>query len=134
MPLPSYFDAPLTLFILLTGLMVVYIHAMYWTGLAIGGQGALMDVLALVVWFQILRAAAQFAVIVLTLAIPSLGMILSLVIAIWGLWIFLNFIAAAMRLPSVGHGFLVLIIAAVGMVFGLGILLSMIGLGAQGVL
>jgi hypothetical protein len=133
MVLPSYFDAPLALFVLLTGLMVVYIHAMYWTGLAIGGQGALMDVLALVVWFQVLRAVAQLAVIVLTLAIPGLGTLLSLVVAIWGLWIFLNFIAAAMNLPSVGHGLLVLVLSAVGLVLGLAVLLSIIGLSAQGV-
>jgi hypothetical protein len=134
MPLPSYFDAPLTLFVLLTGLMVVYIHAMYWAGLAIGGKGTLMDVLALVVWFQVLRAGAQLAVIVMTLALPSLGMLLSLVVAVWGLWIFLNFIATAMHLPSAGHGLAVLIIAAVGLVLGLGILLSVIGLVAQGVM
>lgn len=133
MPLPSYFDSPLTLFVLLTGLMVIYIHAMYWAGLMIGGQGKLMDVLALVVWFQVLRAMAQLAVIVVSLAIPALGMMLSLVIAVWALWVFLNFIAVAMHLPSAGHAFLVLIISAAGLVLGLGVLLTMIGLSAQGV-
>lgn len=130
--LPSYFDAPLTLFMLLTGVLVVYIHALYWTGLAIGGQGALMDVLALFVWFNILRAVAQSAVVVLTLAIPSMGLLLSVVVAVWGLWIILNFIAAALNLPTVGHGLAVMIIAALGAIVGLGILLSMIGLGGQG--
>lgn len=132
MPLPGYFDAPLALFVLLTGLIVVYIHAMYWAGLAIGGKGSLMDVLALVVWFQALRAAAQVAVIVLSLAIPAFGMLLSLVVAVWGLWIFLNFIAVAMNLPTLWHGFAVLVLAAVGLILGLGILLGMIGFGAQG--
>lgn len=133
MPLPSYFEAPVVLFLLLTGLMVVYIHAMYWAGLAIGGQGALLDLVALVVWFQVLRAVAQLAVIVLSLVAPYVGLLLSLMVAVWGLWIFLNFIAAAMRLPSAGHGLMVLVISAVGLVLGLAILLSLIGFGAQGV-
>lgn len=132
LPLPSYFDAPLTLFMLLTGVLVVYIHALYWTGLALGGQGALMDVLALFVWFNILRAVAQSAVVVLTLAIPAMGLLLSLVVAVWGLWIILNFIAAALNLPSAFHGLAVMVIAAIGAILGLGIILSLIGLGGQG--
>ncbi len=46
---PGYFNQPMVLFLLNGGLMVVYIHAMYWGGLAIGGQGQLLDVLAVVV-------------------------------------------------------------------------------------
>ena len=135
MPLPGYFDSPLSLFVLLTGMMVVYVHAMYWVGSAIlGGQGALMDVLALVVWFQVLRAVAQLGIIVLTLAIPAMGMMLSLVVAGWGFWIFLNFIKVAMQLSYIGHALLVLIVAAIGLVIGLGILLVVVGLFAQGVL
>lgn len=129
MPLPGYFDAPLALFVLIAGLMVVYIHGMYWSGLAMGGKGTLMDVLALVVWFQALRAAAQVAVIVLTLAIPAFGMLLSLVVAGWGLWIFLNFLATALKLPTLWHSFGVLLLAAVGMLLGLGLLLGLVGIG-----
>ncbi|MGJ5619209.1 Yip1 family protein [Sulfitobacter sp. MF3-043] len=134
MPLPSYFNSPLVLYVLLAGTMVVYVHAIYWAGLAIGGQGSLGDVLALVVWLQVLRAVAQIGVLVLTVIVPSLALILSLAIAVWGLWILLNFITAALSLPTIGHAAAVLIIGAVGLVLGLGIMLSLIGLAAQGVL
>jgi hypothetical protein len=134
MPLPGYFDKPLTLFVLIAGLMVVYIHAMYWVGLAVGGKGALMDVLAVVVWFQVLRAIAQAAVVLLSLAIPPLGAILSLVVAGWGIWIFLSFLAEALNLRSLWHGVAVVCVAFIGIVMGMAVLIAMIGGAAQGVL
>ncbi|MGJ8626452.1 MAG: YIP1 family protein [Sulfitobacter sp.] len=134
MPMPSYFNAPLALYVLLAGLLVVYVHAIYWAGLAIGGQGALADVLALVVWLQILRALAQVGVLVLTILVPQLALLLSLIIAFWGLWILLSFISTSLNLPSLGHAIAVLIIGAVGLVVGLGFLLTLINLAAQGVL
>lgn len=133
MPIPGYFSSPLTLFVLLAGLLVVYVHAMYWSGLSIGGQGALNDILALVIWFQVLRAMAQIALLVLGLALPGLGSLFSIVVAVWGFWIFLNFITAAMHLPSVGHAIIVIVIAAVGLILGMGVLVALIGLVAQGV-
>ena len=134
MPLPGYFDKPLTLFVLIAGLMVVYIHAMYWAGLAVGGKGNLMDVLAVVVWFQVLRAMAQAAIVLMSLAIPPLGTVLSLVVAAWGLWIFLSFLAVALNLKSLWHGVAVLVVAFVGIVLGMAVLIAMIGGAAQGVL
>ncbi len=131
--LPSYFDAPLAMFVLLAGTSVVYIHAIYWTGVAIGGKGSLLDVLALVVWLLVLRVAAQLAVVILTLAAPMLALLLSLVVSVWGFWIMLNFIAEALHLTTLFHAFAVLVIGAIGLVLGLGFLLTLIGLSAQGV-
>ncbi len=132
MPLPSYFRTPLVLYVLLAGILVIYVHTIYWAGLAIGGQGALADVLALVVWLQVLRALSQVGVLVLTLLVPQIAVLLSLVIAGWGLWILLNFISTALNLPSIGHAIVVLIIGVLGLVVGLGTLLTLIGLASQG--
>lgn len=134
MPLPGYFNSPLALFILIAGLTVVYVHTMYWSGLAIGGKGSLLDVLSVVVWFQVLRALAQIAVIILSVLMPAFGALLSLVIAVWGLWIFLNFLTSALNLNSPWHALAVLILAFLGLVVGLGILLSLLGGMAQGLL
>lgn len=133
LPLPGYFEKPLTLFVLIAGLMVVYIHAMYWAGLVVGGKGGLMDVLAVVVWFQVLRAMAQAAVVLLSLAIPPLGGLLSLVVAVWGLWIFLSFLAEALNLRSLWHAVAALCVASVGLVLGLAVLIAIIGGAALGV-
>lgn len=133
LPLPGYFEKPLTLFVLIAGLMVVYIHAMYWAGLVVGGKGGLMDVLAVVVWFQVLRAMAQAAVVLVSLAIPPLGGLLSLVVAVWGLWIFLSFLAEALNLRSLWHAVAALCVASVGLVLGLAVLIAIIGGAALGV-
>jgi hypothetical protein len=131
--LPGYFSSPLALFFLLTGLLVIYVHALYWAGRAVGGKGDLGDLLALMVWLQALRAGAQMLVLVAALAIPPLAALLSLVIAIWGFWILLNFITAAMRLPTVFHAVATLIVSGIGVVLGVGLVLFFIGVVAQGV-
>jgi hypothetical protein len=89
--------------------------------------------LAIVVWFQILRALAQVAVLVVSLALPPVGALFSLVVAVWGLWIFLNFLATALNLKSAWHSIAVLLLSFIGLVVGLGILLGLIGGFAQGV-
>jgi hypothetical protein len=134
MPLPDYFPAPLAFFVLLAGTSVLYVHAVYWTGMALGGKGRLADVLALVVWLLALRAAAQFAIVVLTLLLPVLALLVSLVVAVWGFWIMLNFIAEALALTTLGHAIAVLILGALALIVGLGLLMSVIGLSTQGVL
>ena len=130
--IPSYFQAPLTLFVLMAGMMVVYVHTLFWAGLMIKGQGRLDDLLALVVWLLALRTAAQLAVVLVSLLVPPLGILALMLVSLWGLWILLNFIATALNLPSAAHGLVVLVIGLVGLVLGLGILLTLIGIGPQG--
>lgn len=130
--IPSYFHAPLTLFVLMAGVMVIYVHALFWAGLAIKGQGRLDDLLAVVVWLQALRTAAQLGIVLVSLLVPALGMLVMVAFAIWGLWILLNFIATTLNLPSPAHGLVVLVIGLAGLVLGLSILLALIGVGAQG--
>ena len=133
MVLPINISSPLAMFVVLAGTMVVYVHLLYWTGSALGGNGTLNDVLSVVIWFQYLRILAQVTIVVVSLALPALGLMLSLVIAGWGLWIFLNFLKIALKLGGLGHAFMVLVVSAVGLVLGLGVLMSLIGIGAQGV-
>lgn len=132
--LPSFASKPLVLFVIVAGGLVVYVHALHWVARALGGSGDLWDMLSVMVWLQILRAVAQLALLMITLALPALGVLLTLVVGIWGLWIMFHFIAAAGRLPTAGHGIAVVVIAAIGLVLGLSIFLSLIGLSAQGVM
>ena len=60
--------------------------------------------------------------------------LLSLAVAIWGFWIFLNFLATALHLNSPWHAIAVLVVAFVGLVLGLGILMAVLGGLAQGVM
>ncbi len=130
--LPGYFNSPLALFLLLAGVLVIYVNALFWVGRAMGGTGDLGDLLAMIIWLQALRAAAQFGIVVVTLLMPPLGLLASLVVAVWGLWIFLNFVMVALHLPTALHALGVVIAAAVALVLGLGVFLTLIGLVAQG--
>ena len=133
MELPGYFSMPLMLFVLLAGLIVLYVHALCWVGRALGGEGRVDTLLAAVVWLQGLRLCAQAGVLLLTLAVPPLGLLASFVVTFWGLWILLNFVAELLNLSGLLQAAGVLLGAAIGVLFGPGFLLTLIGLTAQGV-
>ncbi len=131
--LPALFRNPVMFFLLVTGVLVLTVHAFYWTGRALGGQGDLGELLVLIVWLQGLRAIAQAVMFVLLLFSPVLGQLFSLAVGVLGLWITVNFITQALRLPGLLHGVGVLVLSAVGIIFGLVILAGLIGLSAMGV-
>lgn len=131
--LPALFRNPVMFFALVTGVLVMTVHGFYWTGRALGGQGDLGELLALMVWLQGLRAIAQAVLFVLIIIAPVIGQLFSLIVGLLGLWITVNFITEALRLPGLMYGVGVIILAAVGIVFGLMILIGMIGLGTLGV-
>lgn len=131
--LPPLFRNPVLFFVLVAGVLVLMVHVFYWTGRALGGRGELGELLALMVWLQGLRAVAQAIMFVLLLVSPVIGQLFSLVVGILGVWITVNFVTEALRLPSLLHAVGVIVLAAVGIVFGLAILVGLIGLGALGV-
>lgn len=131
--LPAFFANPLSMFVLLAGVLVVTAHGLFWTGRAIGGEGDLGDVLALIVFLQALRILAQLVIFVLAFISPTISVLASLAAGIIGLWILVNFIAAAFRFPGLGKAFGTLFIAMAMIVLGLSLLLSIVGIAAQGV-
>jgi hypothetical protein len=64
---------------------------------------------------------------------PGLSLMLSLATGIIGVWILVNFIAAAHRFSSMGRAIGTLLIAMAAIVLGLSFLLSIVGIAAQGV-
>ena len=130
--LPAFFDSPLAMFVILTGVLVLTVHAIYWTGQALGGQGDLGDLLALLVWLQGLRVGVQFIVTLLLFAAPTLSLVVSLVAGVWALWISLHFIAVTFGFASLGKAAGVLLVATIGLILGLGMLMSLIGLSIMG--
>ncbi len=131
--LPQFLTNPLIFFVIVSGVLVMSVHAFYWMGRFAGGTGDLGDLLALMIWLQALRAVAQFVLLILTLLSPVLAQLFSLVVGALGLWITVNFITQALHLRSLLHGLGVLVVAAVGLVFGLLLLGGLIGLAALGV-
>jgi hypothetical protein len=133
-PLPVGMEQPFIVYLLLTGMMVLYVNALQWAGCMIGGEGRLDDVLAVIIWFQALRAAAQFLLLLCGLFLPFLSNLLALVVIAWGLWILMSFVKTASRLPSIGHAIGALLLAGVILIIGLGALTGILGGLLQGVI
>lgn len=131
-PLPEPFAIPAVYFFFVAGGLVLIVLTIFWAGRAFGGQGRMEDVMVVVAWLQFLRVLVQAAALVLLLTIPVLSMILVLAAAFVGIWILVHFVDQAHQFNSVGKAAGVLIAAFVGMVVGVSILLSLIGVSALG--
>jgi hypothetical protein len=131
-PMLALLDRPLVLFVLIAGGLVVTVHALFWAGRAMGGSGTLDHMLALLTWLQALRAAAQVVILVLSLGAPLLGGLVALVVVVVAFWLLLHFISAALHLASLFRAFGILIAVMAGLLFGLMLLVTMMGLTAGG--
>ena len=131
-PIPGLFDVPAVYFFFVGGGLVLTILTLFWVGRAFGGEGSMEDIMVVVVWLQFMRVLVQATALVLLLTIPMLSILLILVAALVGIWILVHFVDQAHRFGSLGKSAGVLIAAFVGMVVGVSILLSMIGVSAVG--
>ena len=98
--LPTLLRNPVLFFAIFAGILVLSVHAFYWTGLAIGGKGDLGDVLALLVWLQVLRLVAQGVLFFLVVVSPWLTEILAMGVSVFALWITVNFLTEALNAPA----------------------------------
>ena len=130
---PGLFYNPLPLFVMQTGVLVVFVHALYWTGKSMGGTGELGDILTVTIWFSAMSAAIRVITLVLMLAVPVAAQLFSIIAAIWSIWVLLHFIHVGLRLPGFGHAIATLIVGSISMAVGLALILAVILVLAQGV-
>lgn len=133
LPLSRIFENPMLYAIVQGGGLVILIFVLTWVGNMLGGKGQLGDVLRVMVWLQFMRVLAQVAVVFIGVVLPVLGGIVSLAILVLSLWILLHFLNAAHRFNSLGRSFLVLLLAGLGLSFGISIILTLIGVSATGI-
>jgi hypothetical protein len=126
-PLPGLFSNPILYAMAMAGGMVITMHLLTWVGGMMGGQGRLADVTVVLVWLQYMRLAAQAVLLVMTMLVPALALMATLVVAFYSLWLLLNFLDMAHRLGSLGKSALVLVFSVVGITIGLSILIALIG-------
>ena len=126
-PLPGAFQSPVVFLFIVAGGLVLTVHALYWTGRALGGTGELGDILVLMIWLQALRVALQVITLVMLLLAPVLAAFVVMAAALWGIWILVHFINTAHHLNSVPRAAGVLVAAMLGLALGLSFFLSLIG-------
>lgn len=120
--------SPLVFAIIVAAGLVGTVAVLTWIGGVLGGTGGFNDMLALLIWLQVLRALAQVVLLVLLLAMPILATFFVLFVTVATLWIFINFVQVGLGLRSIGQAIAVVIAAAAGLVLGLSLLLSLFGI------
>ncbi|WP_270918203.1 YIP1 family protein [Parasedimentitalea psychrophila] len=130
-PLPSEVVfprlSPLGYFAVVLVLQVVFVFALQASGRWLGGQGKFDELLAVVVWLQLLQVALQLAMTVLFLVAPSLAGILNLAATLFGLFIFSRFINEVHQLQSIWRAFGALLMASIIIALALSFLLGLVG-------
>lgn len=126
-PVPGLFSNPILYAVAMAGGMVISLHLLTWVGGMMGGQGKLADVAVVLVWLQYLRLAAQAVLLLLTILMPALALMATLVVVFYSLWLLLNFLDVAHRFESLGKSALVLVFTVVGIIIGLSFLIALIG-------
>lgn len=124
--------SPMMLTLLFFGQLVLLVFAIFWTGKALGGTGRLEDFAALLAWLQTIWLIAQVFQSILLVVSPSAAQFFGVVAIVYGLWIVSNFIAVAHGFPSWVKGVGVLVLSTLGVVVGLSVLLSIIGISTLG--
>ncbi|MGR3650636.1 MAG: Yip1 family protein [Roseovarius sp.] len=123
---------PLLLGVVQASLLVTSVFATYWVGRAFGGTGRFDDTILLIVWLQVVMVVVQAAQTVFLLLLPPVASLIGVVGIVLFVWLFVNFVAVLHGFRSLG---LVLVGATVSMfslIFGLSILLTLIGAFASG--
>jgi hypothetical protein len=124
--------APLIFALALFAALALTAVAFTQAGRALGGTATMSGMLALIAWMQALRLMVQVVLVVLALAAPALAGIVVIVAAVWGLYILLAFMAEAHGFDSLWRAAGALIIAFAGIVFGLSLLFSLLGVRVAG--
>ena len=132
MLMPAVFQAPVVLALALFGGLALTVIAVRAIGQAIGGTAETVDVLVLITWLQVLRLMVQVGIVVLALGAPPLAGLAAIVVAVWGLYIFINFVDAAHGFDNRLKAFGAIILSVFAMVMGLRAILSLAGIVLTG--
>ncbi len=130
--LPVIFSSPIIFAILIGSGLVLSIYSITYAGRFIGGRAVLDDVMALLIWLQFLRFAVQLAAFLLLPIIPGIAGLLILCATLYGMWLLLQFVDVAHGFENLLTSFFALILSGLGIVLGLAILLSLLGVQNMG--
>ncbi|MBO6883992.1 MAG: YIP1 family protein [Marivita sp.] len=102
-------------------------------GRPLGGQASYAQIAILVIWLQALRVLMQALVAVVGPFSLFLSGVLISAASVLGIWIFVNFIDVAHEMGSLLRAGLVLLLAVVGMMLGLSLIFSLLGVQTGGI-
>jgi len=128
---PAAYQSPTVYAVLTGGMSLLTVVALLWSGRSMGGQGTLDGFLAVVTWLQVLRLAVQSLVLVLLFVMPTVAGMLAIFGNLWGIWVLMNFVKVAHAFDNIGRAAAVLIMAVMVGLFGLTLIVALIGGAAR---
>jgi hypothetical protein len=102
-------------------------------GRPMGGRAGVSQIAILVIWLQALRVVMQAVVAVVGPFSLFMSGVLISAASVLGIWIFVNFIDVAHEMGSLLRAGLVLLLAVVGMMLGLSLIFSLLGVQTGGI-
>lgn len=108
-------------------LLILMVFAIYWIGKAVGGTGSFEEALLLVSWLQFIMVCLQAVQTVFVLILPPMATLIGVLGLALFLWLLTNFIAVLHNFRSLPMVFMMIILSAFGIAFGLSIILALIG-------
>lgn len=119
---------PMMMSIAQASISVLTVFGIYWVGRAAGGEGTFDAALLTVIWVQFAQLILELGVIFLAVFAPGMSLLLSAMAAVFSFWIFSHFIAEMHGFTSAALVFAGILVTGVLIVFGLTVLLGIIGI------
>lgn len=131
-PLPTIFTSPIIFAFLIGAGLVLSIYSITYAGRFIGGKATLDTMMALLIWLQFLRFAVQVVAFLLMPIMPGIAGLLVLCATLYGMWLLLQFVDVAHESDNLFSSFGALLLSGLGIMLGLAILLSLLGVQNMG--
>lgn len=128
--LPGVIVTPITFGLIIGSLLVISIFAIYFTGQILGGEARFEDIVVLNGWLNLVMTLLFAVQLVVTLAIPVLGLMINGLRFVISVRCYLHFTKVIFKFNSIGKAFFTLVLAFMGSVFGISLILALIGFGA----
>jgi hypothetical protein len=108
-------------------LLVVMVFAVFWIGRAMGGTGSFEESVLIVAWLQFIMVCLQVVQAGILVISTPVAEIFGLLGVLVFLWLLTNFVAVLHGFSSLFQVFLMILVSAFGIAFGLSIILTLIG-------
>lgn len=121
------YSSPLIFAVMQWGRAVLSVFMLFWVGRALGGRGALEDVLGVVTLVQIVSFALVAGITLVGVIFPFLSSLGLLVFFVWWVWAVANALDVAHSYENPMKAFGVMVISIFGVLIGLSIFMGIVG-------
>jgi len=122
---------PMAYGLIMACVLIILAMALYLTGLMLGGKATFPHAFAAVIWLEMTALCVRSVQAVVSIVSPSAAGLLSIVGLVALLRVLVTFVNETQRFESQSRALATIVIAIVGISFGFGFFLTVIGVSAQ---